>query len=55
MRRRYSATLSAAVTSGAAMSVGTRLGMTALTRMPCSPRSSAAQAVSMFTPALETQ
>src|SRR3990172_8962287 len=55
MQRSYSATESAFPASGAARSVGTSPGITAFTRIACSPRSSAAQRVSMLTPALETQ
>jgi hypothetical protein len=55
IRRRYSWTVSSLPTRPAARSVGTRPGATAFTRMLCSPRSSAAQRVSMLSPAFATQ
>src|SRR5271157_5740219 len=55
MRCRYSAWISGFEAIPDQISVGTKLGMMELTRIPCSPRSSAAQRVSMLIPALEAQ
>src|SRR5205085_10118725 len=55
MRRLYSSIAASLDVSVTASSVSTMPGITAFTRIEYSPSSSAAQRVSMLTPALETQ